>query len=469
MFGCVLRATLVVATAFALASCKLPDPKAPPAKAAANCDKPSTKGATTVPPWPAGKVTGGVFFSPKSSGPLNLTAGSPGFDLTQDLVIWAEDDLVIEDFITLPSYKSRQGTNVTLVSGGKITVHSLVGGGHVERAAPAAPPAGTDAYGDAGGNGGSARLIAGSILIKTGGSVQGQGGGSGADATADARVVSIPQFTGKKFGGASDAVGGSGGHGGDAVLCADYVKVEWSGGNALEGGWAGFGGNADANSANDNNARARGGDGGNGGDVVFGGGAQLDIGGRTVGGYGGGTVGMRAKVEDGNGDALAIGGNGGAGGTVRFMTGVSARQPAPVADVISADVPAAVNGGGPATAIAARPDPDSGKSGGNASASGGNGGKHGDTPQIPVMTPSGVQIVPGTTGKSGSGGSATATPGNGARSTSGTGAASGAGTAKGGANGDGAAAAGGTPSTPAAPSVGGAGGVATQAMQHGAP
>lgn len=441
----------VFACAMAAAGCcSLPTPNAPPAKPNLDCSFPSTGAAT---PLPGGPIAGGTFSSASS-----LTIGpTQTFDLTSDLVIWSDGDLTIDgDIAVAPAGPGAPSVNISLGARRKVTINGRVGGGY---GAAGAPATGTAAIAGAGGNGGYIKVVGGSVDIA--GSVVSVDGGDGGNAAATGVITS--SWYGN-FGGDADAVGGSGGHGGDIILCGDAIKV----GGIVRAGAGGFGGQGAARAAAGAEACACGGDGGAGGNVIVGPGTQLDVGpaGWIAGGSAWRSGNAVASVAPGRGGrAEAMAGAAAPGGSVQFGPGATAiSNPPPVNGI------AAGGGGRGGHAEAYGGDGGSGwlwpDAGGDAKANAANGAPAGPTPVIPL--PAGATIN-GRAGAPGPGGDAKARGGDGGASTGwGGGAASGSSSATGGANGAGVAPTGGTTYAAPVKSTTPAGGVAGTASQTGA-
>jgi hypothetical protein len=455
MPNCRIAAILCACLAGLVACCPETSPPAAP-KTALDCIRPPTTGAAAVPT--SGVVSGGTYASP---GPVTLSAGGAQFALTSDLVISSDDDLTVDINLDLP-YVATPGApspNITLIARRRVVINRHLGGGSTARAAVVS---GTFVKAAPGSNGGHVKIVAGTIDIH--GRVEGGRGGQGG--TARAIGLMTTAWGGMlTSGGEATAVGGSGGMGGDVILCADLIVISGS----VSGGEGGSGGWAIAAATGGHDACGCGGAAGTAGDVIFGPGSQINISGVVSGGGNDNTFGGHGIAygtgSDG-GDADAHGGPSAPGGTVLFRTGaVVFSAPPPVALVKSG----AGGIGGYATARggagadgALFPD-----AGGTAQAFGTAGGKFGTTPQIPQPNGS---TVPGSDGPAGPGGGAEATGGTGGASTLGlVGGSSGVAKASGGSNGNGVPATGGVPSAGPAAATGAAGAAGLVARQDGAP
>jgi len=371
----------------------------------------------------------GVTLQLKQNDQLTLVANA---------LIQIDGDLLMPDASTNEWNGTDPSPGITLVSGGTIVVHGVVGAGSGYAAQAAygqsdVEPTGkyVRAQGGAGQPGGTVALTAASG-ITIAGMVQGQQGGNGGSATATSDATGL-------FGGCATAVGGQAGWGGDVVLCcAENVIVTGS----IAGGDSGLNGRADATAANGADGYAEGGPGNAAGDVYVNGlsGTPITLigpgelrggngsavaaptdaaGGADAAGGPGPSGGLSGSWAGGNGTAK--GGVGGTGGTVIF-TNAQCDPNTP------ANVVAGVGGtGGAAKALGGVGGPGGGKNGGNATATGGDRGQDGATPIAPVCTVQGTPI-------GNKGGDANAQPGNGSNYTGWwlSGGSSGSSTARGG-------------------------------------
>jgi hypothetical protein len=315
--------------------------------------------------------------------------------------------------------------------------------------------------------GGRLELI--SVTLDLGGRVIGNQGGIGG----------ASNYAAGMFAAGTTRTAGLAGTGGTVDLCA-LEAIHVRSGAEVRGGGGGLGGSTNINA--DGTSRGTAGHAGPGADVAFKGTGGTPVGvlidGIATGGRGGpgGVAAVTAAdpADPANGaSATAVGGNGGMGGSVTFTDAVvmrlgtvgagdgghagGVRPPGVLVTTRSALAQAGV---GTSPFIGA------GNLGGNATATGGNGGAAGAVPSIP--TPAG--LVNGGAGTPGSGGDAIAYPGNGGVPglASNAGGPSGTGTALGGKNGAGAGPAAPAVSGPAA-AVGAAGGTAPAATQAGTP
>ncbi len=317
--------------------------------------------------------------------------------------------------------------NIRITPGGKVRGGKIASGpatrGALFRLAAAGP----------GQPGGVIRLLAPRGSIDVEGRVEGQDGGDGGKADDDGFSV-IPLPTG--------AAGGQSGAGGEVWLCAlESIHIGING--VVRGGEAGKGGAARAKSMRLGDSLAVHGPGNSGGDVHLNGPNPsaltqvfFEQGGVVEGGHGAGRSRRPAAAIAGNGlrsngrYANAIGGNGGDGGTVLF-SGCVVNGPFTVRPGMGGDGAWAVaTGGFGDDAILL-----SGFAGGGANAVGGDGGAPGAPVAVPTAagtTVPGQPPVPGP-GHTSTGGSATViTGGGGSGGLAGNGGPSGTGTAQGG-------------------------------------
>jgi hypothetical protein len=425
-------------------------------------------------------VTGGTLHG-KPGGVISMAAGVT-IDMKSDLVVVADDDLVIDGHIIFPwrMGAGEASLNITLVSlKGKVVIgpKGFVGNGFAARGADDS----VLGKGGSGSDGGLIRILGINIDIQ--GSVLGNGGGDGGDGSTLnvgplvgligiflANAVGLPGLA-RILGGLLTSTGGQGGKGGDVVLCA-VDSIHTAGAAKAEAGQAGWGGEADCQTSTGFGAQATGGGGGSGGDVSLRGPSataltQVFNEGNLLGGRAGG--GRKAYASSISGracgaPATAVGGRAGKGGTVDFFG--CAVVTAGFTKAGDGDVP-----GGDAEAHADKGGSGffGGQAGGSATAIGGQGGRPGDTPSLPMAT---GQIQKGYPGGPGKGGDAYAVAGIGGDGSSlvhSSGGASGAAFGQGGSDGTGAPPAGGPVTFGPAPPSGSDGGVTSTAAQLGKP
>jgi hypothetical protein len=423
----------------------LPAPAPAAAKAAADCD------ISELPPPGAGAVTldatvkGGTF-----TGSTINVPGGVRIELTRDLRLVADGDIVIDGIIGLPSPPASRtpSVNITIVSvNGTVRVGAgaAIGAGVAADGTSSVTGRNADAFAPSGANGGTVKIVGTNIDLR--GNVLGNvGGGSRASATATGLVTLPIVGTSIPSGGRATAVSSAGGFGGDVLLCAlESINID----GTVVGGDGGASA-ADATAANGSLAIAQAGAAGIAGDVILTGTdpnapcqVSLNPGSELRGGSGG-LAGVQAFGGDGagllgdGGQAVASGGPkrppgmGAAtptGGTVRFVgcLVVTNRGIVRAGDGSAGGTAEATGGVGRDGRVFG------GYAGGDAMATGGDGTPGGAIPSIPLIDGT---VVAGTGGTGGSGGDATATPGDGGQpgtSFFGQGSA-GSGQAKGGAN-----------------------------------
>jgi hypothetical protein len=409
------------------------------------------------------KVTGGVF---RGTTGAKVDLRDVDIRITSDLTILADGDLTIDGNIELADRPATAGLeslfrqsspepNINLISvNGAVIVTKGTSVGHgsaSRRGLDSATENGpSDAIAGDAVDAGFIRLRG--ITIEIAGIVRGVSGGSGGHAVQDRtndRDVLDSLFDVLNVFQSARADGGRGGRGGDVVLCALEGIVITSDAWVC-GGSGGAGGSAKATSENGRPATANGGPSGDGGNVIVNGmrpGCRVMHDGVFLGGTGGRPPTPSAIAVGGNGvvggNAKARGGDAGAGGTVIFNVNCVLTGRGLVEAGSGSPGGAAEATGGAGGQLSAPPGSvfeGQGGSGGNACAYGGAGGASGDSPEVPVTPsspPANAKI-----GANGPGGDATATPGNGgdARpSSTAVGGSSGSAEARGGPNGNGTA------------------------------
>ena len=354
-------------------------------------------------------ITGGVLHAKDIKLPIGRT-----LKITSTLILVADQNLIIDGDIEFAD-GLRPAPDIILVSKNKdVVINGSVGESILSKTKTAsgidsnAQSLFASASGGAGYNAGYIKIIAPKGNVDIQGTVIAGNGGKGGWASATGVNFSI--------GGSALAAAGQGGRGGDIYICAlDSLNIGASG--EIRGGMGGGGGVAQSVSKGRFEAYSEAGPNNDGGDVfIEGEGSALlpviNAGLITGGSIDGWGVAVATARPNGS-NALAIGREGGRGGTV-FMTScefavvgtVNAGQGGHGGD-------AEADGGMGNTIVLL------GYKGGNATARGGNGGKSGPIPQIPVMAggtvAGGITVLPAVTPGFGygSGGSAMGTPGAG--------------------------------------------------------
>ena len=411
--------------------------------------------------WSA--VTRGVF-----RGAAGAKVDLLGVDIriTEDLTIIADGDLTIDGNIEVagrgglapfPLFSTSE-PNINLISlNGSVIVTQGTQIGPLSESQPGADlVTGSGLVPAIGGDAADAGYIRISgVSLEIAGFVRGISGGAGGDAIEDrtggtAALEALFEFL--NILQSSRADGGRGGKGGDLVLCAlEGITIAATG--DVVGGFGGVGGFAKAVADKGAPATATGGRCGDAGNVIINGmqpGCQIRHEGDLAGGTGGRPVKPSAVAIGGTdapvgGHATARGSDAGAGGTVIFNAncvligrGVVEAGDGPP----GGDAEATGGNGGQLRAPPTSVFNGAGGSGGNATAHGGAGGAAGATPAVPLDPFFPPTTTNGRAGNNGAGGRATATPGNGGNAVATPagmlrGGNSGAGEARGGPNGRG--------------------------------
>jgi hypothetical protein len=346
--------------------------------------------------------------------------GGTLIQLTSSLIVVVDGPLVVQGTIAVnPAIAPGTRVDVVLVSLGAnvlISPGAKVGGtqmpGPAAVSVTGAGGAPALAAGLAGTNGGYVKIVAARGAIDIQGEVRGFCGSTGGFAFANgAAVAGLGGLV--MNGGEAVAVGGQAGAGGDVKLCA-WEAINNTG--RVRGGFGGYGGDATAAAVNGQDAYGRSAPSNTGGDVLIQGlqpNVQVFNAGFIEGGNVLGTGIARAQGGAGGvftgGDATAIGGAGSNGGTVQFANCVVIPPVGAISAYVGGDGgwAYAIGGAGSVQGLL-------GLRGGDADATGGNGGAPGATPVIP--TPAGARngtIAGAGLGSDGHGGTATATGGPG--------------------------------------------------------
>lgn len=414
------------------------------------CDQPPAPKAkldctvAQFPPIPAGPpftadntITGGTFLASSFEVPVPVNV-----TLDKDLIVVTTGDITVGGAILNGARNpGAPSINILLVSlQGNINVWSsaAIGSGSAADGI-SRTNRGLFAYAKAGPgqHGGWTKLVAALGSISITGVVIGNGGGSGGDAVADATLAVNPGIAPwllfPWFASAS-AYGGNAGEGGDIYLCAREsigiltppppppppgVGVAVAAGGRALGGSGGRGGSAKAASEN-SLAYARSGSekgSGTGGTVYLdfaGPGAgpvpvSVDAGARVKGGNGEQPLNAVAQATSQAAPALAEGGAGGPGGEVLFGSAVVFNFGMIESGNGSTGGAASAQGGDGSAGVGSA----NGGNGGNATGRGGPGAPSAKWPTYLDGTLNPWQMVRGTLGAQGIGGSADATGGRG--------------------------------------------------------